>query len=360
MKKLEENPVYKRQIELLRKKYQVDDEKKIVHLSLTYDKASEMLLNDHNFNDYHEISPDIIERISETITHIPLGYKTDIEFKVMDYENFKPASIMESFNDYFEENHYSGYGEIKKKTLQIAFLLLAGILLLILKVSIRNAAWINEGITKEILLEIIEISGWVFIWESVSIMFLSPSEDRMRSIRYKRKLNNISFFDKDGNRLISETSNDVFSQWVEETKIHKIEKYSLLIGGTGLVGVGFSNLITIIATASSNDWGDSKAGYIVSLVMTVLFAIFYIIGGLAAIATYSKRWKIRRFLTAFGIINCFIVLIEVIYLIYSFSTNTEFSVRALMSAIFSFIFNFFYLVGFVTNLRLNNFKSSDK
>ncbi len=360
MKKLQENPVYKRQIELLKKKYEIDDEAKIMHISLDYDKVSDLFLNQVGYNGYHEISNDVIDTISNSLGKVPLGYKANIEFRIQDYENYKAETVMESLNDSFEEKHYNGYGESRKKSLQIAFLLLAGILLLILKVSVNNTTWIQDGMAKEIFLEIIEISGWVFIWESVSILFLSPSEEHIRSIRYKRKLNSISFLDKENNMVFSESSQAIFASWLEEQKIHKVEKYALLIGGTGLMGVGFSSIISGIATANSMNWNEERTATITAFITAIMIAIFYILSGLAAISTYSKRWKIRNHLTFFGTVNCIIVIIEVSYIIYTWVTGNDFSVKTLFNAIFSFIFNFFYMVGFITNLRLNNFKKKKK
>ncbi len=356
MKKLEENPIYKRQIELLKKKYIVDEEAKTISVTMHYQASDELYLSDCEYTNYREINKDVTNRISDILSRIPLGYQVDLAFKIDDYQGCSPKQLTTSFSDYFEESHYSNYGETKKRTLQIAFLLVAGILLLIGKVAFDNSTYFAETTTKQVISEIIDISAWVFIWESVSIMFLSPSEEKIRSIRFQRKIKSLSFLDQEGKNLYSTSSEEMFSSWIEEGKIHKIEKYALLIGGAGILGVGCSILIRLPSIILSTDYSQSQGTLdIITHIITAIIALVYVISGLCGISAYANKGKLRQYLSIFGIVNSIIVVIETILLIYSFTVEGGFSFRNLISGLFSILFNIFYMIGYFSYLRLNNF-----
>lgn len=353
MKKREENPIYQRQIQLLKKKYTVDDNKKSVEVTFHYEKASDLYLDDVIVTSYHEINKEVTNRMTDILSLIPFGYKANFKFQIDDYEKYSPKDISESFSDHFEENHYSNYGETKKKTLQITFLLLTGILLLIGKVAFTNSIWLQDGTTKEVILEIIDIAAWVFVWESVSIMFLSPSDSKIKSLLFQRKVKSISFIDKENKVLLEVNTDDLLSVWVEEGKLNKIEKYSLLIGGAGILGIGFSSLIQLPSAIQSSELMQDKSVMILTCVLTSLISIIYILSGISAISAYAKKGYLKKFLPIFGILNCLIVIVEVTAFVVLFVTEDLFSIRNLITAIFSVIFNFFYLVGFVLYVRFN-------
>lgn len=353
MKKREENPIYQRQVQLLKKKYPVDDTKKTVEVTFHYPKASDLYLDDVIVTSYHEINKEVTDRMSDVLSLIPSGYKANFKFQIDDYENYSPNDISEAFSDSFEEDHYSTYGGTKLKTLQITFLLLAGILLLIAKIVFSNAEWVQDETTKEVLIEIIDISAWVFVWESVSIMFIASSDSKTQSLLIQKKMNSISFVDKENQELLNVGINEFLSAWVEEGRLNKIEKYSLLIGGAGVLGLGFSSLIQLPSLFQSSEEMENKVMMVLLIVFTIIGSILFILSGISAISTYAKKGYMKKFLPVFGIINCFIVLFEISVFVYLFVGENMFSTRNLITAIFSVIFNVFYLVGFILYVRFN-------
>jgi hypothetical protein len=356
MRKLQENPVNQRQIELLKKRYEVDEERKLVFVELSYEKASDILLSDSLELKSPEIDPNIINRISDIVKRIPLGYKIDVKLKIEDYEEYAADKILEAFNDAIELNHYSSYNDRKKSALQIAFLLIGGIAFLMLMVTLSTHNWINEGSTKTIIVEIIDIVAWVFIWEAASILFLSPSEDRMQSIRYRTKLHEISLVDKEGKTLVHEDTEKLFSNWAEETKVHKVEKYALLIGGAGLICIGIAGSISAIGVISGIDWSTSEYSLPMTIVSVIISAFISIFGGFVALSAYTKKGRLQKYLTLFGILNSIVVIMQILFYIFVDVKTGGVSVRSVISTFFSIIFNIFYMVGFFSHLRLTRGK----
>ena len=94
-----------RQIELLGKYYPIDREKKLVTVTLRYEKVTDLLSEEVGISTRPQLNPEVLEKINRIIPTIPIGYQIELEFDVKDYEGFEPHQIMETFNDALEMNH---------------------------------------------------------------------------------------------------------------------------------------------------------------------------------------------------------------------------------------------------------------
>lgn len=345
------SPVKTRQIELLKKYYEVDEENKTVKVKLAYEKASELFTNDYASEDHPEFQPEIIDRVCQILNRVPLPYKVDIEFAIDDYEGHDPSRLLESFNDAVEMNHYGVLGEGKKKGLQIALLLVAGIVALIFKIAGETNGWFGEGSTSEIISEIIDIAGWVFVWESVSIMFLSPSEERLQSIKLKTRVSSIAFANEQKEVLASEDCTDVFNHWAEESRSKRLSKIFFLIGGTGFIGAACSSFISTLTFLFNSENDYSPTVIFLSLLFAIFSSLFLILAGIAGISAYSGRDRFKRFIGIFGIFCLIVSVFNIVSSMVGLFSGGAINVHLFISGVFSFIFYLFYGLGWLFGLN---------
>ncbi len=345
------NPIKARQIELLKKYYEIDEEKKLVKVKLAYQKASELFANDFSSKDYPEFNPEILSRVSQIIAHIPLGYKIDLQFAIKDYEGYEAKKLLESFNDAIEMSHYSTLSEGKKSGLQIALLLIAGIICLVLKNTGEGAGWFGEGSTKELISEIIDITGWVFVWEAVSIIFLSPSEERARAIRFRTRIESISFIERENNEILSnEKCDKIFEQWAEENKLKKLSREMLLVAGSAFIAIAISSLIAN-ATVYFDPSNQYSPLYITLGIALSLVSFFTMsIAGIGAISRYLGHGPFQKFVGFFAVI-CLLVSITSIVFSFLGEANNGTNWKMFATGVFSLVFYVLYALGWALNSK---------
>lgn len=363
MKKKEEylSPVRKRQIELFKKYYDVDEENKLVHLCFHFEKASDILKVEYGGGKNPVIDGTIIENISKTLSKIPLGYKADINFVIDDYEGNKPDELLTALNDSIEIGHYGVLKETRKKGLQIALLIMAGVLCLILMNLGRGAGWFGEGSTEELISEIIDITGWVFIWEAVTLMFISPSEEKTRTILYRKRVNSVSFYEKNNEKpLVKEKCQAIFAEWAEESSAIRSSRLLYLVAGVGLIGTGFSNLIAMIFSFTNGSISYSPLTLTVTIIFTLVLFAFQMLAGISGISSYCGYGHFRKTSGFFGVASLILCVTFLSGTIANGILHNSINWKSIISAIFALFFYiaFAFAWGFSIVSRKENQKSS--
>ncbi len=348
------SPVKARQVELLKKYYVVNEEEKTVDIKLGYDSTDNLFTDDYASDDHPEVSHDIVERVSDIIGRVPADYKANIKLQIDDLEEHSPETVLESFNDAIEFSHYSVHKETKHKWVQIALLIIAGLLFLIFMNVGDACGWFGDSedsLTKTIV-EFIDIAGTVFLWEAVTIIFLSPSEEKLRTLRFKKRVNSISILDKEGNTLICEDSSTTFGRWAEETLLSKISKYCLLIAGAGYICVGGSSLIYGIKMLTCGEL-QNDSNLVITIISALIGAALMIFVGIAAISDYTGRGRFHKFISVFAILWLVVGIFDIAYAIYFCVTNNNLDARTLSAGIGSSIFSITLVVGWLCGLKNN-------
>ena len=307
----EENKQHSRQIELMKKRFNVDEEKKIVDLTLNYESANDVLITNLDTK-VPTFDRDKFGRIKEIISEFPIDYKVNLDITIQDYNGYEPEEMLEGFNDAVELTVYSGEKDHRKKWLQTTFLLIAGILVLFFIANGVIQNW--GGITPtaaEVLREVLDISAWVFVWQAVSLAFLTPSEDRLVSLTLKHRLNYVILRDKESKITAKEQYSDSYNATAKEYKLRTFGRYSLLISGATFFALGSANVLTLImdifriSQTISNDTGNIGAAVVANIIIysiTLSLIITEILGGLAAISVYTGRLgKLSKLVMPFGI-----------------------------------------------------------
>lgn len=345
------NVIKARQIELLKKYHEIDEEKKLVIVKLSYKNVDEILMDDHQSKEHPEFNPEVLSRISQIISHIPLGYKIDLRLSIDDYGGFDPDLLLESLNDRIEMSHYSSLQGVKRNGIRIALLLIAGIVALVFKILAGSAGWFGEGVSNELASEIIDIVGWVFIWEAVSIMFLSPSEERTRTIQFRTRIDSISFIDgNDGEVVSSEKCEKVFEQWAEESKLKKLSRNLLLTAGSGFLTIAISSLIVNLITVFDLIGKESPLYITIVFLVSLIFFVITVIAGIGAISRYIGYGPFQKSV-AFFAVACLFISITSIILSFVGDPSGGFNAKTFVSGLFSLIFYVMYVFGWIFSFK---------
>ena len=346
-----DSKLQRRQLELMKKRFDVDEENKIVTIDLYYDKVDDVLQSNLDTK-VPTFNRGKFDQIKDLISDFPSEYRSDINFKFDDYQDYKAEEVLEGFNDAVELTHYLGNKEHKKKWIQITFLLIAGILILYFLAQGVISTWFGLGeIGSSVVKEAIDITSWVFIWEAVSLMFLSPSESRVVSLTLAYKLRRVSLLDNKGNVLVSEDYRDSYALTAKERKLRVFGKYALLISGAAFFGLGASNLINYFVTLKATI--ESGVAYLISYtILSGALIAFEILGGLAAMSAFAgKGGRIYKMALPFGIV---VFLINVLLLIV-----TIYSRRNIVTAVIGTLISTAYLLGVIV-LKITRDKSSEE
>lgn len=308
-----DSKVQRRQIELLKKRFDVDEENKIVELGLHYDQADEIL--DKNIDSkVPTFNREKFAIIDEIISDFPREYKVNINIKIDDYQDYKSSELMDGFNDAVELTQYSGSRGHRKKWIQIIFLLIAGIMILDILARGVIGNWLNlEEETKDVVKEVFDITSWVFIWQAVSLMFLTPTFERRISLSMALRVNDVSFLDKNDKVLVKENYHDTYNNVIRERKARTFGKYALLISGAAFFALAISNVLNIIFSLPNlvniPEGADPMAtGFTIAIsifitALGLIIAIFEGLGGAAAMSMFAgRKGRLHKMVMPFGII----------------------------------------------------------
>lgn len=306
-----ENKQQLRQVELMKKRFNVDEEKKLVDLTLNYETASEVLITNLDTK-VPTFDRDKFGRIKEIISEFPNDYKVNLDITIQDYEGYKPEEMLEGFNDAVELTIYSGNKDNRIKWLKTIFLMIAGILVLFFIANGIIQSWAGISPTAaEVLREVLDISAWVFVWQAVSLAFLTPSEDRIISTTLKYRLNNVILRDKNSKITSKERYSDSYDATAREDRLHLFGRYSLLVSGAAFFALGSVNFLVFLTDiynaikTTYEQTGNAAAAIIVNVILasiTLTVVAFEILGGLAAVSIYTGRTpKLQKLALPFGI-----------------------------------------------------------
>ncbi len=292
------------QIELLEKYYEVDREKKIVIFKMYYDKASDLLDMRSSLPGNELFNSSVLDEVSEKLNRLPSGFKASVEFIIEDLEGYDPKVLSERFNDLLELNNYQTSRIRKKKFLITTILVLVGIFILYFGAVLKYKEYFGEGLGVSVLYEIIDISAWVFIWEAVTILFLSPSELALINLKLLRNIETISFSNSDGQIEYVKSKESIVESLASESKYANFIRIVFLvvtgaifvIGSSGLYHV-FSDLVSFNAEAFAENMELYYALLILELIFLVI-SLFHITIGLTGLFKYMgyKKGLVRLLL----------------------------------------------------------------
>lgn len=331
-----------RQMSLLSKYYDVDEENKVVTIPLKYEKATDIVDTTLRDKGDYLIDEDAMTELVKKASAIPIIYKIKYSIEIDDYEGYDPNKLLNNINNCIELNHYNQGRERRWNKVLAIFLLVIGVSLIIFNVTAKNAEWYGD-----IAYETLDIVSWVFIWEATSVAFLRPSELDLNSKRIIRRMYGLELLDSNLNVLATENTFDDNKEWANPPGIEKFAKGLLLYSGAALMVSSIYALINVIyafVVVVSNPTSETGLALIILSVQIVIYTLT-LLAGISAITTYLGRGPFRskaRYLFLF-ILALLFALETYLIITEGLSSNASTTILLLSSALF-------YVIGMIISL----------
>ncbi len=360
-----------KELDLYKKYYEVDEENKLIRFVLHYESASELI--ESKLTQSKEkpiIKYEVLSDISSMIRSLPETYRADVTLDIKNLEGYKSELLMEAIKDSIEFSRFRSEKKVKKNWVLASMFTLIGLIILLVSAFITSfaAEWSNTT-NGNIVKEILDIAAWVFIWEAVSILFISSTEESLVENSLRIKLHSLaistpkneseSSFEEDASYLLSEHRFD-------RVKIKKTGKYLLLLSGFLMIASGiatvflflsgmkpiFESLFTggINGTTVVGDTTVSNQSLIVAIIIMLLFEFLIlgirVLGGAAAVSRFTGKGKLQKFVGPYAI--GMLIFYMVIFIVASVKRDLLQStyVGAFLSSVFGIVLNVAYLVGY--------------
>ena len=282
------SPKIQRQLEILSKYYDIDFEKRLINLELVYDKVSDMIDDDIVTTKKIVFKNEILQRVSEILDTFPLEFKVNLTFKINDYEGHDPDEVVESFKDCLEMFHYSIHREKSFRLLEAVILALVSVGILFLrKFVLDNGVIGDDNLTSEML----DITAWVFLWQAVTVLFLTPNEFREISFKILTRLNVVSLYKKD--ELVTKISqDDIQRNWVQISRAEKNSRKVMIIAGAFTFATGVMSVINGLTAFFGDPF--SWLSLISFLFALLISGVVSILGGIGAISVYREKGPFQK------------------------------------------------------------------
>ena len=346
-------PDIQRKLELLKKYYAYNEADKTFDIVLHYEKVSDIINKQiKSISSVPLMDDEFLYSVTGILESIPSGYHADISLRIDDYEGYSGKIIMESFNDMLEFGRVKYNTNNRKKYYKVAFILAVGLVLLSFGIFAGFEGWWHifdkDKFIGELLLSFLEIAGWVFCWEAVSIIFLEENDDMRKGSAIINKLSSVTFLNKDNKELIGEESEQIHKLLFKQTKLQRSGYLFLIFSGFAFMGlasmVGIRMISTIAVTFESLGIGLTILNWFWIL---LLFA-----GGIFAVKIYFGKEKYRIPAAIFALINLVLGIVVI-----SLSFVNGFDASLISTNIISLIIEVAYCIGFFFTL---DYKKSKK
>jgi len=337
IKKIKNDNILERRFELINKYYKVDQKEKIVHFNFHYENIHEIL--DENVSNVKQprIKTEVLEDIGEKLSYIPKGYHAKFHFEIDEYDGYDPKIIQESLNDCMEGLHYEYSDDNTHKWLKMMFLWFTGIGVLLLLLILDKFVLNTSGPKQTVLHEFVDIIAWAFIWEGVTVMFLTPAMFKFAKRSNIEKIDHIYFLNKEKEVVAHESHAQMISLWEDETKIISTLKIFLLIISGIMIS---SSAISLVSEALNTFTAFSWVG-LITFGVYVLISLFKTLAGLGGFFVVIGSRRLSRVSLVYGYIGAVLDLATVVLLCFVLKKETA---ALFVAQILSTLINVAYII----------------
>jgi len=162
-------------LDLLKQRYALDEETKTFDINLKLDNLDSLIDRFISTDKQLFLNEEADDYLLHYLRDIPSGYKCNMTLQIADYEGYDKKSVFNAFKHTMELSRVRFRKENRKKILLVIILILAGLLFIVLSKTLMSNLFADPTMNA-IIVETLDIIGWVFLWEAVTLLFLNPSE----------------------------------------------------------------------------------------------------------------------------------------------------------------------------------------
>lgn len=354
--------IFDKELELYKKYYEVDTENRIIKMVFHFDSSLDIVEKETSTPERPRIKHEVLEKISDKVRSVPEMYRADIVLEIKDYGPYSNKQLVESIKDSLSFTHFHSDRDFRRNCVIAALFTLIGLVILLFAafLSSDSFAWV-ESTNGAIIKEILDIAAWVFIWEAVSILFISPDPEKLIEKTLKLKMRALTITNPDGSDSLTSDEayfHDAYPWRRLQTK--KIGRYLLLISGFLMIATGitsvfflFSSLVpefrAVINGENTSFQGNNMSVaqmmfvMIFAVIISVVLLALRIVGGIAGVYKFNGRGKLQKFVAPYAIIM--LVYHTISFVVLSLGGSST-AVGSWLSNGFSTALNLVYLTGY--------------
>lgn len=307
----------RRNIDLLKKYYPVDEEDKTVTVCFHYDTAEELYETQVNPDCAPQLQPELLDQVHETIHRIPWPYRLKIQLKLDDFQGHRPEAIVESFSDSLEFMRFSKRAGNSRMLFLSAMLVIVGYFILGMMVVGQELGWFGSDFIASITEEVVDIAGWVFLWEAVTILFLESSERSVSDPGIRKRIAALAICNAEGTVQAEKSHDELFRTWGHMDKVKSVVRHCLLISGCAFILFGLNGFFYLLQLETLLEEDAAQYMNLIRLVMGTL-SLCQILAGVGGFYRFFGR---RNLFTGFSRIYAFFMCFMIgIYLVFSLVT----------------------------------------
>lgn len=329
------------ELEVLSKYYPVDRQSKLVTVTFHADNVEELLEHPSAPGFRPLFKNDFFENCQELIAKFPAPYRINAEIVLEDWEGHTPHELTQSFRDSLSIMQKTGQVKGRRALFMSALFVIAGFLILALMACGQEMGWFGEGFSAALWEEVVDIAGWVFLWEAVTVAFLETSEQSISDPRIRKRIAFLTFRNTDETLLLRVSDEQLFqiADWTFLMK--RIVRDCLLISSCGFVLLGINVLIYIPQIENLATGGVAVFACVIIFVLSALQIA-------AGVGGFYRFWGRRNGFTTFSKVYAFCSLAIIAILV----TNSMDSFSSIMSIVISFCCQLLFIFSLFVDGRI--------
>lgn len=278
-----------RQINILRRYYSVDMQKRVVEVRLHYENAKDMIIDDLIVTERPQIRNDVLERISEIETYIPDEFSVHFSLQVDDYQGYDHKLLLDALCDALEIFHNTHLEKKRHMTGKSALIMIGGLIFLTVWGAMEVLMTEDQSSTQVILKEFLNMFSCALLTEAVIWAFLEARETNSIEYDFVRKFSEISFLDASGQVKCVMAREEIIKEW------HLIDRTDLRVRTTvlifGVIQLCLNILLLGDVSVTLKDAHETTSNLFTSF--DVVNIIASCIAGIGAVSLYRGRGIFR-------------------------------------------------------------------
>lgn len=158
---------------------------KDAQIDLYFDTFEELIDKNFGNGNTEMLNSTLFDKLNAVFALIPRKYEITVNLHIKDFGSYEPEKTKQIIKDNFALKIHALALEQRRKNITGLSLLFGGCAMLLASYLLSRLAW------PQIIFDIINISGTLFVWEAADIGIIARAAERKHAIQYMKKFKNI-------------------------------------------------------------------------------------------------------------------------------------------------------------------------